>query len=77
MNKNPFENILPRLIPIKSAASLWGVHPNTYRKLYKNGTAPGPVDVGVGRLLFDYEQQIRAIARLSGSTEVADLANDL
>ena len=61
MPKNPFENVLPRLLTIKQSVSYWGVSSNSFRKLW-NGIAPGPVHTpGFNRLLFDREQQDRAI----------------
>ena len=61
MPKNPFENVLPRLLTIKQTTSYWGVSSNSFRKLW-NGIAPGPVHTpGFNRLLFDREQQDRAI----------------
>jgi hypothetical protein len=55
-------NIPPRLLSIKQAAAYCGVSPNTYRKMFQNGTAPGPIRTpGVGRLLFDRVALDRAI----------------
>jgi hypothetical protein len=31
VRKNPFENVLPRLLTIKQTASYWGVSPNSFR----------------------------------------------
>ena len=71
MRKNPFENVLPRLLTIKQTASYWGVSSNSFRKL-RNGIAPGPVHTpGFNRLLFDREQQDRAIAACGKRAEVA------
>jgi hypothetical protein len=62
VSKNPFENVLPRLLTIRQKASYWGVSPNSFRKLVQNGIAPGPVHThGFNRLLFDREQQDRTI----------------
>ena len=70
MRKNPFENVLPRLLTIKQTASYWGVSSNSFRKLW-NGIAPGPVHTpGFNRLLFDREQQDRAIDALRQQSRV-------
>ena len=64
MRKNPSENVLPRLLTIKQTASYWGVS--------QNGVAPGPVHTpGFSRLLFDREQQGRAIDACCKRAEVA------
>jgi hypothetical protein len=69
--KNPFENVLPRLLTIKQTASYWGVSPNSFRKL-QNGIAPGPVHTpGFNRPLLDREQQDRAIDACGKRAEVA------
>jgi hypothetical protein len=68
--KNPFENVLPRLLTIKQTASYWGVSPNSFRKL-QNGIAPVPVHtLGFDRL-FDREQRDRAIDACGKRAEVA------
>jgi hypothetical protein len=70
--RNPFENVLPRLLTIKQTASYWGVSPNSFRKLVQNGIAPGPVHTpGLNRLLFGREQQDRAIDACGKRAEVA------
>ena len=70
MRKNPSENVLPRLLTIKQTASYWGVSPNSFRKL-QSGIAPGPVHTpGFNRLLFDREQQDRAIDALRQQSRV-------
>jgi hypothetical protein len=68
MTKSLPENVLPRGLTIRQAARYWGVCPNTFRKLVRDGIAPGPLSCpGLGRLLFDREEQDRAIdARRSG-----------
>ena len=71
MRKNPSENVLPRLLTIKQTASYWGVSPNSFRKL-QSAIAPGPVHTpGFNRLLFDREQQDRAIDSCGKRAEVA------
>jgi hypothetical protein len=58
-------HVPPRALTIRQAAEYWGVSPNTFRKLVRTGIAPGPINVpGLGRLLFDREQQDRAIDAL-------------
>jgi hypothetical protein len=72
--------IAPRGLTIRQAAAYWGVCPNTFRKLVRQGIAPGPIGIpGLGRLLFDREQQDRAIEALSGtiSNRDADLDREL
>ena len=60
VRKNPSENVLPRLLTIKQTASYWGVS--------QNGIALGPVHTtGFNRLLFDREQQDRAMDALRQS----------
>jgi hypothetical protein len=50
---------------LKEIASYWGLSANTFRKLMQQGVAPGPLKIpGLGRLLFDREQQDRAIDAL-------------
>ena len=72
MRKDPFDNVLPRLLTIKQTASYWGVSPNSFRRLVQNGIAPGPVHTpGFNRLLFDREQQDRAIDACCKRAEVA------
>jgi hypothetical protein len=62
VRKNPFKNVLPRLLTIKQTASYCGVSPNSLRKIVQNGIAPRPAHTpGFNRLLFDREQQDRAI----------------
>jgi len=68
---NPFENVLPRPLTLRQAASYWGDGSNSFRKL-RNGIAPGPVHTpGFSRLLFDREQQDRAIDACGKRAEVA------
>jgi hypothetical protein len=72
VRKSPFEKVLPRLLTIKQTASYWGFSPNSFRKLVQNGIAPGPVHTpGLNRLLFDREQQDRAIDACRKRAEVA------
>jgi hypothetical protein len=50
---------------LKETAFYWGLSANTFRKLMQQGIAPGPLAIpGLGRLLFDREQQDRAIDAL-------------
>jgi hypothetical protein len=61
MSKPIGSAILPRGLTIRQVSAYWGVCPNTFRKLVKQGVAPGPIDEpGLGRLLFDREQQENA-----------------
>jgi hypothetical protein len=70
VRKNPFENVLSRLLTIKQTAPYWGVGPNSFRKLVQNGIAAGPVHtLGLNRL--DREQQDRAIDACGKRAEVA------
>jgi hypothetical protein len=56
---------------LKETASYWGLSANTFRKLMQQGVAPGPLDIpGLGRLLFDREQQDRAIDALRQQSRV-------
>ena len=71
MRKNPFDNVLPRLLTTKQTAFCWGAGSNSFRKL-RNGIAPRPVQTPVfNRLLFDREQQDRAIDACGKRAEVA------
>jgi len=66
VSKSHALQIAPRALTIRQAADYWGVSPNTFRKLIRAGIAPGPLHLpGLGRLLFDREQQDRAIDALS------------
>ena len=38
---------------MRQAASYWGVSYNTFRKLIREGVAPAPIDLGLGRFIFD------------------------
>jgi hypothetical protein len=68
--RNPFENVLPRLLTIEQKASYWGVSPSL-RNL-QNGIAPRPVHApSSNRLLLDREQQDRAINACGKRAEVA------
>ena len=57
--------IQPRTMTFKETVTYWNLSANTFRKLIQQGIAPGPLDIpGLGRLLFDREQQDRAIDAL-------------
>jgi hypothetical protein len=61
------ENITPRGLNIRQAAAYWGVCPNTYKKLYRAGLAPGPIKLpGVDRNVFDRLELDRAIDAARG-----------
>ena len=69
MNQAP--KIQPRTMTLKETASYWGLSANTFRKLMLQGFAPGPLNIpGLGRLLFDREQQDRAIDALRQQSRV-------
>jgi excisionase family DNA binding protein len=71
VSKSHFPQIAPRALTIRQAAEYWGVSPNTFRKLVRAGIAPGPLHVpGLGRHLFDREQQDRAIDALGSERAV-------
>jgi len=54
-----------RTLTTRQAAEYWGVSYPTFQKLVREGVAPGPLNVpGLGRMLFDREQQDRAIDAL-------------
>jgi excisionase family DNA binding protein len=64
MPKNSLE-IASRGLTIRQVAKYWGVSQNTFRKLVRTGVAPGPLRIpGLGRLLFDREQQDQALDAL-------------
>jgi len=78
MSKNLPENFIPRLLTISQAAAYWAVSRNTFKKLVRDGVAPGPLPIALGRLVFDREQQDRAINALSGEkAKEADLDAEL
>ena len=63
--------IQPRTMTLEETASDWGLSGNTFRKLMQQGVAPGPLNIpGLGRLLFDREQQDRAIDALRQQSRV-------
>jgi hypothetical protein len=67
-------NILPRALTFRQNAEYWGISPNTLRKLIRQGIVPGPIKVpGLGRLLFDREQQDVAISALRGEAAEAQV----
>ena len=62
---NRVAKIHPRTMTFKETVTYWNLSANTFRKLIQQGIAPGPLDIpGLGRLLFDREQQDRAIDAL-------------
>jgi hypothetical protein len=55
-------DIEPRGLNIRQAAAYWGVSPNTYKKLYRQGLAPGPISMpGLDRIIFDRLELDRAM----------------
>ena len=57
--------IQPRMMTFKETMTYWNLSANTFRKLMQQGVAPGPLNIpGLGRHLFDREQQDRAIDAL-------------
>jgi hypothetical protein len=55
-------DIEPRGLNIRQAAAYWGVSPNTYKRLYREGLAPGPLAMpGVDRNIFDRQELDRAM----------------
>jgi hypothetical protein len=62
MSRKSPDAVAPRLLTLKEAASYWGSSPNTFRKLVREGIAPGPIYTpGMGRKLFDRLAQDQAI----------------
>jgi excisionase family DNA binding protein len=60
--------VLPRNLTLRQAAEYWGVSYHTFRRLVRDGIAPPPMSVpGLGRMLFDREQQERAMDALRGA----------
>jgi hypothetical protein len=56
-------NLPPRCLTTRQNAAFWGVCPKTLRKMVRQGLVPKPIDVpGLGRDLFDREEQERAIS---------------
>ena len=70
-------NIAPRGLTMRQAAAYWGVSYNTFRKLVREGYAPAPVDIGLGRMIFDRVAMDRAMDAASAVPEAADLADEL
>jgi hypothetical protein len=70
MRKNMSKKTIePRGITIDQNCTLWGVSKITLKKLMKQGVVPGPLLIpGFGKLLFDREQQDRAIDALRQRT---------
>ena len=63
--------IQPRMMTFKETMTYWNLSANTFRKLMQQGVAPGPLNIpGLGRLLFDREQQDRAIDALRQQSRV-------
>jgi len=60
----------PRCMTTREAASYWRVCTKTFRKMVRQGIVPAPINTGLGRDLYDREQQDRAISALR-SSEVA------
>jgi hypothetical protein len=57
--------IQPRTMTFKETMTYRNLSANTFRKLMQQGVAPGPLNIpGLGRHLFDREQQDRAIDAL-------------
>ena len=55
-------NIAPRGLSIRQAAAYFGVCPNTYKKLYRAGLAPAPLNLpGLDRKVFDRLELDRAM----------------
>jgi hypothetical protein len=52
----------------REAATYWRVCTKTYRKMVREGIAPGPINTGLGRDLYDREQQDRAISALRAAS---------
>jgi hypothetical protein len=64
-------DIEPRGLNIRQAAAYWGVSPNTYKRLYREGLAPGPIAIpGLDRHIFDRAALDRAMDA-AGGTEAA------
>jgi hypothetical protein len=62
MSRKSHDTVARRLLTLKETASYWGVSPNTFRKMFQNGIAPGPICTpGMTRLLFDKPAQDAAI----------------
>jgi predicted site-specific integrase-resolvase len=54
--------VLPRNLTLRQTAEFGGVSYNTFRRLVRDGIAPPPMSVpGLGRMLFDREQQEHAM----------------
>jgi predicted site-specific integrase-resolvase len=57
--------VLPRNLTMRQTAEFWGVSYTTFRRLVRDGIVPPPMSVpGLGRMLFDREQQERAMDAL-------------
>jgi hypothetical protein len=66
----PHAGVPPRLLNLREASAYWGVSLNLFMKLVRAGIAPPPVNLPVGRFLFDRHELDRAIDSLGGK-EVA------
>jgi hypothetical protein len=59
------------MMTFKETMTYWNLSANTFRKLMQQGVAPGPLNIpGLGRHLFDREQQDRAIDALRQQSRV-------
>jgi excisionase family DNA binding protein len=65
MQRRPPAGVLPRNLTLRQAAEYWGVSYNTFRRLVRDGVPPPPMNVPeLGRMLFDREEQERAMEAL-------------
>ena len=70
MSRKSPDTVASRLLTLKETASYWGVSPNTFRKMFQKGIAPGPICTpGMTRLLFDRVAQDAAIDARSGQAK--------
>jgi excisionase family DNA binding protein len=63
--------IEPRGLTMRQAAAYWGVSYGTFRKLIREGVAPAPIDLGVGRFIFDRAALDAALEARGGQKAVA------
>jgi excisionase family DNA binding protein len=61
----------PRGLTMRQAAAYWGVSYNTFRKLIREGVAPAPIDLGLGRFIFDRTAMDAALESRSKPARVA------
>ena len=69
-------SIEPRGLTMRQAAAYWGVSYQTFRKLIREGVAPAPIDLGLGRFIFDRVALDAAFEVRSGNNDNTEVDLD-